>query len=546
VVDSLSASSVALLDPEDAPASRLEAERLGLLCGPAVAVDGERRMEDWITSNLDLEVPSAKTPGGLWNQLIDRLPALRRAPKRPGEVTGPETSFADWIHFRIAYRRGITVVRLVDRALTKEKPIRELATHLLDLIEAGNHRIVLNFQAVERLATWVVVAVDVAERRCLAADGGGLKICGLQDPLAEIFAIAGVAEEIEQYPDETTALESIWPEPSGPRPLPIEILLALTTAADIPPLCGGAPSETADARQSAAQRCGPVHQPAARAPAPKADSGLSLIVQIGRTKGRPVAVGGPRFLIGRDAHCHLRLGSSQVSKLHAAIERRDGRIVVRDLGSTNGTVLNGRLLRSKEAEIRHGDRIQIGPVVSTLVVGAQAESGVPVEERVAEWLYGEVSASQPEDGGSEATADFPNPIESQPNAEADPEPPIHADVIQDVLVVTPRVGDLDNETAIELLRSRLHALFAQALPRQVVVNLEYVGHLSGQAMGMLLAHHLRLDRGGGALRVCEARARIMAALHQVRLTMLVECHPTLDEAVLSAWPTAPKRSPADD
>lgn len=111
---------------------------------------------------------------------------------------------------------------------------------------------------------------------------------------------------------------------------------------------------------------------------------------------------------------------------------------------------------------------------------------------------------------------------------------------QDVLVVTPELGELESEATIERLRTHLHELLSQPVPRRVVVNLEYVAHLTGQAIGVLLAHHLRLDRSGGALRICQARARIMAVLHQVRLTMLVECHPTLDEAVLAAWPSGPR------
>jgi hypothetical protein len=37
------------------------------------------------------------------------------------------------------------------------------------------------------------------------------------------------------------------------------------------------------------------------------------------------------------------------------------------------------------------------------------------------------------------------------------------------------------------------------------------------------------------LRICQAHARIVALLDQVRLTMLVDCYPTLDEAVLATW-----------
>ena len=101
-------------------------------------------------------------------------------------------------------------------------------------------------------------------------------------------------------------------------------------------------------------------------------------------------------------------------------------------------------------------------------------------------------------------------------------------------------------SAIELLREHLHALFDQPTPRHVVVNLECVRHLNAQAIGVLLAHHLRLDRAGGALRICQAHARLMAVLHHVRLTILVECHPTLDEAVLAAWPAAPDQASRND
>ena len=71
------------------------------------------------------------------------------------------------------------MVRLVEKALVKESQIRELARDLLDLIAAGNHRIVLNFQAIERLASWMAFVVDEAGRSCASGDGGALKVCGL-------------------------------------------------------------------------------------------------------------------------------------------------------------------------------------------------------------------------------------------------------------------------------------------------------------------------------------------------------------------------------
>jgi anti-anti-sigma factor len=522
----------------DGPAVGLAMDQLGLRAGPAAPVDRERMIEAWIASNLDFDIPAESAPSNIWDRIVGRLPTWKRPPKPRRSRGGGETSFSEWGHFRIAYRRGITVVRLVDRALAKESKVRELACDLIDLVEAGNHRVLLNFQAVERIVSWVSLAVDEVHRRCQSAPGGALKICGLQPQLADVFPIAGMGQGIERHPDEPAALESAWPEPPGPRALPVEILMALTTSAEMSPMRDSTPSAPARASKPAVGRESS-NRRTTRGPATMAEPGLWLIVQMGSSKGRPISVVGTTFLIGRGPDCQLRLRSPMVSKLHAAIERRAGRTFLKDLGSTNGTMVNGRLLRSKEAEIHDGDRIQIGPVIATLATAAQREGGAKVEEQVAEWLHPGVPASQSEPIDALETAVIPT--SGGENAEAGPDAQIKLEILQDTLVVTPMVGELESESMIELLRAHLQALYERSAPRRVVINLEYVAHLSGQAIGVLLAHHLRLDRSGGALRICQARARIMAVMHQVRLTMLVECHPTLDEAVLAAWPCDPTK-----
>jgi anti-anti-sigma factor len=419
------------------------------------------------------------------------------------------------------------VVRLIDRSLVKEAHIRELACDLLDLIEAGNHRVVLNFQVVERLASWVVIAVDEARRLCESADGGALKVCGLPQQLASVFPIVGVALGKALHSDEATAIDSPWPDQTTLRTLPIEILAAITSSAVIPPIRGGAPSEAAEMTRPSVARVDAM-------PAAGLD-GLWLNVRIGGSQGRSVAISGSRFLIGRDRSCDLRLGSPMVSKLHAAIEHKVDGIVLQDLGSTNGTILNGRVLKNDETRLNEGDRIQVGPLVATLCVGPPRVETGKVDELVAGWLNREGAGALAHHDDSHttefsATGDL---------AIGEPALSIKHEVIQDVLVITPRMTELDDEESIDLLRGHLHALFERPTPRHVVVNLECVRHLNAQAIGVLLAHHLRLDRVGGALRICQAHARLMAMLHHVRLTILVEFHPTLDEAVLAAWPAGP-------
>ena len=198
---------------------------------------------------------------------------------------------------------------------------------------------------------------------------------------------------------------------------------------------------------------------------------------MGATKGRTVPVDGPSFVIGRQSDCQLRLGSPMVSKLHAAIERRDGRIFLSDLGSTNGTILNGRLMRGKEAEIHDGDRIQVGPVVCTLATVAHREGCGKVEEQVAEWLHGERAAGQADPVNALDTAVIATSTSGA--ADGEHELSIKTEIIQDVLVVTPEVGELESDSTIELLREHLHSLLSQPVPRRVVVNLEYVAASHG-------------------------------------------------------------------
>ena len=70
---------------------------------------------------------------------------------------------------------------------------------------------------------------------------------------------------------------------------------------------------------------------------------------------------GSEHLIGRDDACSLRLGDASVSRRHARARLGlDGALTVEDLGSTNGTSVNGRPIES--ARVRAGDTLEVGAV----------------------------------------------------------------------------------------------------------------------------------------------------------------------------------------
>lgn len=73
----------------------------------------------------------------------------------------------------------------------------------------------------------------------------------------------------------------------------------------------------------------------------------------------PIPVQRQIDLIGRDPNCDVVLNRGNVSRRHLAIAEVDGRVYVRDLGSTNGVLVNGqRVTGGRWLEL--GDRLRIG------------------------------------------------------------------------------------------------------------------------------------------------------------------------------------------
>jgi hypothetical protein len=66
--------------------------------------------------------------------------------------------------------------------------------------------------------------------------------------------------------------------------------------------------------------------------------------------------------MGRATGCHITLDDTYVSQLHARVFRRDGQILLEDLGSTNGTYVN-RTKVTAPLVLRRGDRLQVGKTV---------------------------------------------------------------------------------------------------------------------------------------------------------------------------------------
>src|ERR1700741_995466 len=61
--------------------------------------------------------------------------------------------------------------------------------------------------------------------------------------------------------------------------------------------------------------------------------------------GAPIDIVKDMVVVGRKEDCDLRLDHKSVSKMHCVIVKTDGLLLLRDLGSTNGTRVNGQRVR---------------------------------------------------------------------------------------------------------------------------------------------------------------------------------------------------------
>ncbi len=104
-----------------------------------------------------------------------------------------------------------------------------------------------------------------------------------------------------------------------------------------------------------------------------------LAAVAGPRQGTVISLGAVRTSVGRDATNELCLESMWVSRRHCVIERRGAGVTITDLGSHNGTFVNG--VPVKQRTLLHGDQVRIGDSIF-LVLLLESEpvpAGTPVE-----------------------------------------------------------------------------------------------------------------------------------------------------------------------
>jgi len=141
--------------------------------------------------------------------------------------------------------------------------------------------------------------------------------------------------------------------------------------------------------------------------------------------GDPIEVGKDMTLVGRGDECDVRLEHKSVSKIHCVIVKTDGLVMVRDLGSTNGTRVNGT--RVRRGMLLPNDKISVANFHFRVLFGAalQAAANQEKTQQIDVEELERLKRKPSPEADSNADMELPLPLEIQANALPDvyPEDP---------------------------------------------------------------------------------------------------------------------------
>lgn len=167
-----------------------------------------------------------------------------------------------------------------------------------------------------------------------------------------------------------------------------------------------------------------------------------LRILSGPHTGDTIPIHRGKLLIGREEDCHLRPESEFVSRHHCVLLLDDYTLRIRDLGSKNGTFVNGRRIGSSETILLHDDMISIGEMIGQIDLSqagvAPVLDGLPREEGFSPTAMHGTGFYE----GDTVQSDVPASTSEPP---PQPSPTVSTPLMPDAM---PAVGDADGRTGL--------------------------------------------------------------------------------------------------
>ena len=112
-------------------------------------------------------------------------------------------------------------------------------------------------------------------------------------------------------------------------------------------------------------------------------------------KQQPIPLKAGKVIIGRQDDCQVRIPSAQISRHHCELVAGGSGVRIRDLGSSNGTFVNGQ--KVEDADLNPGDVVAVGSML--FVVRIDGEPAVINPEELSQRVRSASSAAAEEAGG---------------------------------------------------------------------------------------------------------------------------------------------------
>ncbi|MCZ2127706.1 MAG: FHA domain-containing protein [Anaerolineales bacterium] len=146
---------------------------------------------------------------------------------------------------------------------------------------------------------------------------------------------------------------------------------------------------------------------------------FQFVMKSGPTPGATFPLEGEQLIIGRDAGNGVAINDSEVSRKHARLTFQGGKYVLDDLGSTNGTFVNGQRLTAP-AVLKAGDVVSLGEQIVLMYEALMADAGatVAISRRAVQQAVPQPTYSAP----PQPQPTYSAPPQPQPTHSAPPQP----------------------------------------------------------------------------------------------------------------------------
>lgn len=141
-----------------------------------------------------------------------------------------------------------------------------------------------------------------------------------------------------------------------------------------------------------------------------------FVMRSGPTPGATFSLDGDQIVIGRDSSSGIAINDAEVSRKHARLNFNGGKYVIEDLGSTNGTFVNGQRLVSAVV-LKSGDVVSLGEQIVLMYEALSSDPGETV-------ISARKSVPRPAPAPIPAPMPAAAPVQPQYYAAPPPAPPL--------------------------------------------------------------------------------------------------------------------------